>query len=232
MFRCIFCDCNNSRYIFHRCWASLAPFRSFSAAVSTSFACVARLVAPKWDLMSVSVLNAADLSYITDLPESVCPLWPLTHLLIRSLRPERISLMEVSADRTHLSLSVIHLYIILCSLSSVFCFYLLPISITHLFFFHFLSQRSGVLSSSVQKWWHMSSSQLPVSKSAFLYILSSLRRFLSAFSTQNTDTVVWFCVWVWYIKRGNHRDVFITVRLGEEVFKICCRIINPPDDFL
>lgn len=172
------------------------------------------------------------LSYITDLPESVCPLWPLTHLLIRSLRPERISLMEVRADRTHLSLSVIHLYIILCSLSSVFCFYLLPISITHLFFFHFLSQRSGVLSSSVQKWWHMSSSQLPVSKSAFLYILSSLRRFLSAFSTQNTDTVVWFCVWVWYIKRGNHRDVFITVRSGEEVFKICCRIINPPDDIL
>lgn len=75
------------------------------------------------------------LSYITDLPESVCPLWPLTHLLIRSLRPERISLMEVRADRTHLSLSVIHLYIILCSLSSVFCLYLLPISITHLFFF-------------------------------------------------------------------------------------------------
>lgn len=60
MFRCIFCDCNNSRYIFHRCRTSLAPFRSFSAAVSTSFACVARLVAPKWDLMSVSVLNAAD----------------------------------------------------------------------------------------------------------------------------------------------------------------------------
>lgn len=59
MFRCIFCDCNNSRYIFHRCRTSLAPFRSFSA-VSTSFACVARLVAPKWDLMSVSVLNAAD----------------------------------------------------------------------------------------------------------------------------------------------------------------------------
>lgn len=100
------------------------------------------------------------------------------------------------------------------------------------FFFHFLSQRSGVLSSSIQKWWHMSSSQLPVSKSAFLYILGSLRRFLSAFSTQNTDTVVWFCVWVWYIKRGNHRDVFITVRSGEEVFKICCRIIDPPDDIL
>ena len=157
------------------------------------------------------------LSYITDVPESVfvhCGLW-LT-FLIRSLRPGRISLMEVSADRTHLSLLFLifvccrmHLYIIL---SSVFCLYLPPISITHLFFFfYFLSQRSGVLSSSVQKWWHMSSSQLPVSKSAFFYILSSLRRFLSAFSTQN----LWYCVWVWYIKRGNHRDVFITeIRWG------------------